>query len=299
LASRAQEPEPAAAANLRALAERLERLGRTSDTGAADPAAQLLRRVRALHAGCATRLAAALSARLRSPVDVRLNSVDRIGFGAFLLNHDRAMCCIPLRSATHDRGLALEIDLAVLYPLIHRLLGGELDSDSVPDRPLSEVEKRLTERIAEVVLGELQTSWERLLPLPWSVDRVESQVSLADGLSAREIICTIRFQLQLGAARGDLLAVVPWSLLEGIDDSSWQHAVDGVEPAAGSPDAVELTVGWPEVDLPAEDIQNLQVGDIITTDRTSDDLLEVKLNGVTQFRARPGTLDGHRAIRLE
>ena len=51
--------------------------------------------------------------------------------------------------------------------------------------------------------------------------------------------------------------------------------------------------------MPLEQVRELQVGDVLTTDRSVDELLDVTVDGAAKFRARPGALDGHKAIRLE
>ena len=206
---------------------------------------------------------------------------------------------MPLQTASHDRGLALEIELAILYPLINRMLGGGTETQSLPERPLTDIEKRLAERIAEPVLDALQQVWELLPPWHLSVARVASQVSTPAGLTSRSTICSVRFQIAVGPARGDVILVIPWELLERLDEVDWKRLSCHADTNAEGPGTVELAAVLAEVEVPADELQQLQVGDVIPTDRTFDDLAEVSLNGVAAFRGRPGAADGHKAIRLE
>jgi flagellar motor switch protein FliM len=295
----------ASGASVRALSERLKRLTalaqvpNPTEPGVSATGVKLLRRVRTLHESLVPRLATVLSGLLRAAVEVRLAAVERDRVGGFLLTHDRATCFMPLQTASHDHGLALEIELAILYPLINRLLGGGMETQSLPDRPPTDIEKRLAERIAEPVLGELQQVWELLQPWRLSVARVASQVSTPEGLTSRSMICTVRFQIAVGPARGDAILVIPWELLERIDEVDWKRLPCNADTNAEGPGTVELAAVLAEVEVPADELQNLQVGDVIPTDRTFDDLAEVSLNGVAAFRGRPGAADGHKAIRLE
>lgn len=295
----------ASGASQRALVARLQRLTAVAqvenpaDPGTSPTVAQLLRRVRLLHASLIPRLATVLSGLLRADVEVHLAAVERDSLAGFLLTHDRATCFMPLQTASQDRGWALEIDLAILYPLISRLLGGGLESQALPERPLTDIEKRLAERIAEPVLAELQQAWEVLQPWRLAVARVVSQVSIPDGLTSRSTICTVRFQIAAGPARGDAILVIPWESLERIEEADWKRLPWPADSNAEEPGPLELVAVLAEVEVPADELQDLRVGDVIPTDRTCDDLVEVTLNGSVVFRGRPGTADGHKAIRLE
>jgi flagellar motor switch protein FliM len=286
----------------RALAERLQKWTRPTEadaTAALDAAGVLLRHVRALHQRCAPRLAAALSTGLRAAIEVRLRTVERGSFGAFLLTHERAACFVPLQTLHYEPGWALEIELALLYPLIDRLLGGGTAPNWMPDRPLTELEKRLTERVAQLLLAELNAAWDPVQPWGLAVQRVEHQVPAQPLLTAPACLCAVRFELSFAPARGDVTVVMPWSSLERVDAGAWSHVVEHTEPAGGAADTVEVSAILPEVELPAAELQDLQVGDVIATERAMGDLWEVRLNGVTRFRARPGIADGRKAIRLE
>ena len=295
----------ASGASVRALSERLKRLTAVAqgqdqtELGVSATVVQLLHRVRTLHESLVPRLATVLSELLRAAVEVRLTAVERDSVGGFLLAHDRATCFLPLQTASHDRGLALEIELAILYPLINRMLGGGTETQSLPERPLTDIEKRLAERIAEPVLDALQQVWELLQPWRLSVARVATQVSTPAGLTSRSTICIVRFQIAVGPARGDVILVIPWELLERIDEADWKRLPCHADTNAESPATVELAAVLAEVEVPADELQQLQVGDVIPTDRTFDDLVEVSLNGVVAFRGRPGAVDGQKAIRLE
>ena len=295
----------ASGASVRALSERLKRLAAVAqgqdqtEPGVSATVVQLLSRIRTLHESLVPRLATVLSELLRAAVEVRLVAVERDSVGGFLLAHDHATCFLPLQTASHDRGLALEIELAILYPLINRMLGGGTETQTLPERPLTDIEKRLAERIAEPVLDALQQVWELLPPWRLSVARVASQVSTPEGLTSRSTICTVRFQIAVGPARGDAILVIPWELLERIDEVDGKRLPCHADTNVEGPGTVELAAVLAEIEVPADELQQLQVGDVIPTDRTFDDLAEVCLNGVAAFRGRPGVADGQKAIRLE
>jgi flagellar motor switch protein FliM len=62
---------------------------------------------------------------------------------------------------------------------------------------------------------------------------------------------------------------------------------------------VELVVSLAETHIASDDIRNLRTGDIITTEHHVRDPLSVCIDGVPKFRARPGALEGRKAVQIE
>ncbi|HRX79244.1 MAG TPA: FliM/FliN family flagellar motor switch protein, partial [Pirellulaceae bacterium] len=62
---------------------------------------------------------------------------------------------------------------------------------------------------------------------------------------------------------------------------------------------VELVVTLAESSIRTADLIGLRVGDIITTDHDCHQSLDVAVEGVTKFRAKPGAYKGHKAIEVE
>jgi flagellar motor switch protein FliM len=51
--------------------------------------------------------------------------------------------------------------------------------------------------------------------------------------------------------------------------------------------------------IPANDLANLEVGDVIPTEQRHDQPVQVAVDGRIRFLARPGEMDGRKAIRIE
>ncbi|HVC92510.1 MAG TPA: FliM/FliN family flagellar motor switch protein [Pirellulales bacterium] len=240
-----------------------------------------LRAVRTLHERFGRHFAAALSAFLRSKVEVALVGVDRSTFGQFMLGLDNPSCvCLlkaePLESdamasegrvlASEGRALAsggrkppgdvnlpkteplesktvLEINPSILYPLIDRLLGGRGETCSMARRPLTEIELRLARRIAGVFLAELRRTWDDVLPLELEVIRIESDPQLVDVAQPGTIVIVIGFALTIGGARGMINLCVPWSSVERIGETFPRNEGVDHESRPAMPASAESTDG--------------------------------------------------------
>src|ERR1043166_3427985 len=113
-----------------------------------------MRALQSLHEGFGRNFGAALSALLRSIVEVKLTSVDQLTYGEFVFSLENPTCFNLLRAEPLEGNLILDINPSILYPIIDRLLGGGRDTGIVSRRPLTEIELRLVSRITHLFLDE-------------------------------------------------------------------------------------------------------------------------------------------------
>src|SRR5690349_1322725 len=184
-----------------------------------------MRALQSLHEGFGRNFSAALSALLRSIVEVKLTSVDQLTYGEFVFSLENPTCFNLLRAEPLEGNLILDINPSILYPIIDRLLGGGKDSGPISRRPLTEIELRLVGRLTGLFLQELKHAWEGVLPLKLSVDRVESNPQLVQIVPPNEVVVRISFELTLGELRGMINLCIPFNSIERVSSriaaNSW------------------------------------------------------------------------------
>src|SRR5437764_8939376 len=184
-----------------------------------------MRALQSLHEGFGRNFSAALSALLRSIVEVKLTSVDQLTYGEFVFSLENPTCFNLLRAEPLEGNLILDINPSILYPIIDRLLGGGKDSGPVSRRPLTEIELRLVGRLTGLFLQELKRAWEAVLSLKLYVERVESNPQLVQIVPPNEVVVLISFELTLGELRGMLNLCIPYNSIERIGNklssNSW------------------------------------------------------------------------------
>ncbi len=269
-----------------------------------------LRALQSLHEGFSRNLGASLSGMLRTMVEVKLTSVDQLTYGEFVLGLDIPTCFNLIKAEPLDGGLMLDISPSILYPIIDRLLGGGKETGSTTRRPLTEIELRLVSRITKVFLDELRRAWENIVSLELSVERVESNPQLVLVVPPNEVVIRISFALTIGEARGTLNLCIPFNSIKrfsgklaattcvshGQSRPHDQSLRKGASPTDGS--MVELVVTLAQTTITTSDLIGLRVGDIITTDIDTRQLLDVGVEGVSKFSASPGALKGQKAIQV-
>jgi len=270
-----------------------------------------MRALQSLHEGFGRNFGAALSALLRSIVEVKLTSVDQLTYGEFVFSLENPTCFNLIRAEPLEGHLILDINPAILYPIIDRLLGGGKDAGPVSRRPLTEIELRLVGRITSLFLQELKHAWDGVLPLKLAVDRVESNPQLVQIVPPNEVVVLISFELLLGELRGMINLCIPFNAIERVSSrlasNSW--VTYGKSAASAQTRAnigqrldeaeVELVVTLAETKISTGDLIGLRVGDIITTDKDVHHPLDIAIEGSTKFHAHAGAFKGCKAVKIE
>src|SRR3970282_2285404 len=83
-----------------------------------------MRALQSLHEGFVRNFGAALSALLRTIVEVKLTSVDQLTYSEFVFSLENPTCFNLINASPLEGQLILDINLSLLYPIIDRLLGG-------------------------------------------------------------------------------------------------------------------------------------------------------------------------------
>jgi len=270
-----------------------------------------MRALQSLHEGFGRNFGAALSALLRSIVEVKLTSVDQLTYSEFVFSLENPTCFNLLKAEPLEGNLILDINPSILYPIIDRLLGGGRETGPPARRPLTEIELRLVARITTLFLEELRRAWENVLELKLSVARVESNPQLVQIVPPNEVVVLISFEVTLGEIRGMMNLCIPFNSIERIGNklsaNSWvsygrRHATaDTIQQVTKNLRGalVEVIAHLADTKISTGDLLGLRVGDIITTEKDVNAPLSVSVEGVPKFKARPGALKGRKAIQVE
>ncbi len=269
-----------------------------------------MRALQTLHEGFGRNFSAALSALLRSIVEVKLTSVDQLTYSEFVFSLENPTCFNLLRAAPLEGNLILDINPSIVYPIIDRLLGGGRESAPLARRPLTEIELRLVSRITTLFLLELKHAWSNVLELDLSVERVESNPQLVQIVPPNEVVVLISFELTLGDLRGMMNLCIPFNSLERIgtklSSNSWitygrRHPSEESTRQISSNlkgSVVELVVHLADTHITTGDLIGLRVGDVITTEKDIHSPISVSVEGVVKYHAKPGAFKGRKAIEI-
>ncbi len=272
--------------------------------------AEQMRALQLLHEEVGRSFGDAVSVLLRNACDVRLTSVEQLTYSEFVFSLENPTCFNLLRARPLDGSLILDLNLAILYPMIDRLLGGGHDADLPARRPLTEIELLLASQITTIFNRELQQAWANILDVEFTVDRVECNPQRVQVMPPTDAVVVIRFEVALGASHGVLKLCIPLASLEPIRGKLTTNHWDENSRHLALPDAlsetpmptngsrVRVVVTLAESTVTTADLIGLRVGDVITTEQDVEAPLRVDIEGVEPLRASPGALQGNKAIQL-
>jgi flagellar motor switch protein FliM len=270
-----------------------------------------MRALQTLHEGFGRNFGAALSALLRSIVEVKLTSVDQLTYSEFVFSLENPTCFNLLRADPLEGNLILDINPSILYPIIDRLLGGGREGGPLARRPLTEIELRLVSRITGLFLEELRHAWENVLELKLEVVQVESNPQLVQIVPPNEVVVVISFELTVGDLRGMMNLCIPYNSIERIGGqlsaNSWvaygrrQATPETIKQISGAvcTSLVRLNVRLAQTRIGAGELIGLRVGDIVTTQKDVNSPVVVLVEGIPKFRATIGAFKGHKAVCVD
>ena len=269
-----------------------------------------MRSLQTMHEGFGRNFGAALSALLRTIVELKLTSVDQLTYSEFVFSLENPTCFNLINAAPLEGQLILDINLSLLFPIIDRLLGGGNDSAPPARRPLTEIELRLVSRITDLFCKEMKHAWGNVLELDLSIDRVESNPQLVQIVPPNEVVVLISFELTLGEARGMMNLCIPFNAIERIatrlSANSWvsygkktatPENIQRIENRLNGA-IVDVVVELAETNISTSDLIGLRVGDIIATEKDVQRPLVVSVEGRPKFHAQAGAFKGRKAIEV-
>ena len=270
-----------------------------------------MRSLQTMHEGFGRNFGAALSALLRTMVEVKLTSVDQLTYSEFVFSLENPTCFNLITASPLEGQLILDINPSILFPVIDRLLGGNTTSAPPARRPLTEIELRLVSRITGLFLVEMQHAWENVLALELSVSRVESNPQLVQIIPANEVIVLISFELAVGETRGMMNLCIPFNSIERVSakltSNNWisfakkppsRESMQRISNRiAQAP--IEVVVELAATRITTADMLELRVGDIIASETDVNQPLLVYVEGKPKFFAAPGKYKGRKAIQIK
>ncbi len=269
-----------------------------------------MRALEALHEGFGRNLGAALSGYLRTIIEVSVAHIEQLTYSEFIHSLPNPTCFNLLKAEQLEGQLCLEISPLIIYPIIDRLLGGSNADLFIPQRPLTQIEQRLVQRITDRATQHLSEAWSNLTPVKFTVEEFESNPQLVQIVPPNETVVVIGFELKMGNRAGTMSLCIPYNVIEPIMGVLAAQNWFSYQRKGGQDDhlrkltrnvnnaPIEMRCFLARTTLSLNDLMNLQPGDVITTEKalTGDAFVEVE--GKHKFLGQIGQLRGKRALRI-
>lgn len=269
-----------------------------------------MRALEALHEGFGRNFGAALSGYLRTIIEVSVAHIEQLTYSEFIHSLPNPTCFNLLKAEQLDGQLCLEISPLIIYPIIDRLLGGSNAELFIPQRPLTQIEQRLVQKITDRAMHHLSEAWSNLTATTFSVHDFESNPQLVQIVPPNETVVVVGFELKMGSRAGTMSLCIPYNVIEPImsllSAQNWvSYQRKGSQEDAArrlgrtvSTAPVELRGLLARTTLRVSELLSLAPGDIITTDKPSSGEVSLLVEGKPKFRGAIGQFRGNKAVRI-
>jgi flagellar motor switch protein FliM len=268
-----------------------------------------LRAIHLLHETFARSLASSLSAYLRAYVMVNLVSVEQLSYMEFSQCLPSPTCLVSLGMKPFDGNAVLEINPALVFPILEMLLGGSGKSATKLERELTEIEQNILEGLYRIILHDLRDAWQQVSNIDFTIDETETEPQMLQILAPNEAVVAISMEARIGDSSGMMNIGLPSIIVKMLRqkfDQQWSiRKTESTEAEQRrvlrllSPSAFHFDARLRGPMLAVEDLLRLETGDVLTFDFPVHKPVDLMVNGQLKYRGQIASVGRKKAFQVE
>ncbi len=255
-----------------------------------------MRTLKNIHENFARMLTNFLTAYLRVPVAVKLESSSQVSYEEFM-NSLPLPTLVTVFSFSELGGRAfMEMNPYFSFPIIGILFGGEGKLINKM-RELTEIELSVMRRINEKILDNLRYTWEDFADIDPVIENLDTNPQFSQLIASNEAVVLLSFSTQVEGNEGFInlclpyitlepmlgqLSVQNWHTRQGKKDQDEEQSLEKLKKRLKGAE-VELTALIGKTDITVADFLQFEEGDIIMLDKSVEDPIELCLEGRPKF----------------
>jgi flagellar motor switch protein FliM len=269
-----------------------------------------IRTVSIMHETFARLTTTALSAQLRSLVQVHVASVDQLTYEEFIRSIPNPTTLGVINMDPLKGSAILEVDPAITFAIIDRLFGGQGEGTKVT-RDLTDIEQTVMEGIIVRILGNMREAWSQVIDLRPRLGQIETNPQFAQIVPPSEMVVLVTLETKVGEVEGMMNFCIPYLTIEPIISKlSAQYWYSSVRRGATTENlnilrdrlatiAVPMVVEIGEMELTVRDVLSLTVGDVVRLpDAHINDKMALRVGDRKKFWCKPGQIGNKLAVQV-
>jgi len=265
-----------------------------------------MRAINQLHEVFARNLSNAIGAYLSIAFDCRLVSAEHLTFREFLQSLPETTYVASCDLLPADAVAVLQLDLAVAFPVIDLLLGGEGKGGDL-GREITAIEEQILESIMRIVCRELQTSWQAIA-LEFKFGQRQPVAQAQRLMVPEEKNLCLSLEVKMAETRGTMNmaipAVVSNALLRKISaDLSFHRPRSPVEARRRIEKSLQnatfhMDLFGPNLTIPLQKLADAEPGTVLTFRESVSEPAMLMVDGMRLCRALAVRVESRRAARI-
>lgn len=279
-----------------------------------------VRALQMLHENFAGYFMSSLAGHLRTQVEVQLMSVEQVPYDEYMKTISTSLLNVLNVPALSGQAI-FEIDFAILFSMLDRLLGGKGAAGKVA-RDLTDIEKLLSSHIVEMGLNDLRTAWDTVQPLDFALASMETSAQFVQVVPGNDTVVLVLFEIRMGEYRGAMSLCIPYLLIKPIlaklstqrwfvsDRKKTSNTHSQLLAQRLNTTAVPCVARLGRTSLTVAGLANLEVGQLLPMEvcPASDDphapkdklgTVDLLIGGHVKFRGRTGLRGKSLAVQIE
>jgi flagellar motor switch protein FliM len=255
-----------------------------------------------------------LMGRVRGVVDLKLQSVEQISFGEYVLSLPPSCNSFILDikdkagdDAVGEQGV-IDIGRELAYYLVDRLFGGGSDP-TILDRAMTPIERLAVRVVAERVMALVQEIWEDHVELELGLSGFESIPEIIQAAAREAPVLVANIDASFAGNTSLISVCLPLSVLEKffvMGSSKAAAHTPRREPSgqriitegALRQTRIEVAARLPEFRLSMRDIAGLTTGSMLSTGIPVDSSVNLLVGNQARFKTAAGRVGRKLAVRV-
>ncbi len=253
-----------------------------------------------------------LVSKLQTVVSITVTSVDQLFYSEFILSVSNPSCLYVFDIQGTDGNGILEVSPQLALTIIERLLGGSADQQPKP-RTISAIEQAVIRGVIEHALTDLRNAWRSIAELNFKYERLEMEADFVQVAPSSEIVVVVSFDVNIGVHTYLMNLCFPTFALEEVlarlnrQQVTTQATKQSPARMRENMEVLRQQISTTYLPIIAElgkaaitvkELMELQTGDVIKMKKKVNQEIEVIIAGKRKLGARPGSVDGKKAVRV-
>jgi flagellar motor switch protein FliM len=250
-----------------------------------------------------------LSGTLRVLCATEVISVEELKYQEFVNALPSPVVLAILNHPPLSGPVLFEISPDIAFAMISRLLGGSMQHGA-PSRNFTEIELMIIERVLRQFLPLFVESWERIVRVSVSLDRIETSPQFAQIVSSSEPVAIITLSINIGEVAGLISICLPHLALEAVNQHlSTKFMYSSGSGRKGDPEheniaarirttPLDVTAMFNNTFVPVREILSLAPGDVLQLEHKTAEPLTLMVGHLPKFHVELGVKEKHLAVRI-
>jgi len=257
-----------------------------------------------LHERFARNVSQSLAAYLRAMTELTLVSVEQFGYSEFLSSLADPTAFYAISMAPYDELAGLEINPAVAFAMVERMLGGE-GTGATPDRALTDIEQNVVDSVVKILLDSLSLTWKPVVGVTFGIRARETRPQMLQVAAANDTVVMLAFDMRIGETQGMFNLCLPAGIVEQTD-SHFAGALDRHRREPNGRERVWLHENLARVPMTVSavletrcttrDVIELRSGDVLSLGLPVGRPLDLKVGRTLKFRGQPAVQAGRASV---